>query len=699
MPTQPKHDSSQRQIVPDSVPLNALQAQRLASLTGIESEQLIKKSIADITEQFKWRIDPELLLFKRICGRVVKKDPSSGIDYPVPFATVHIEDTDCSFLGFFPVEQPWSWLFPIFCHREELATVKTDACGHFCVWIPRFEIDWILRWRRERICFPELLAKPSIRDILGYLQQDPNRVHPHGPDPDPTPFITPSVLQRTESLLGRTISQQLSTASHATALTGKTNAFQSLLDQPAHVGIQPPISPKLRQLFLEYTSSDKSTLAERLGAHPERVGNLNTERFVGPFLRWKCHYEWRSELVPILDVPDITFRVTQDVNGDGIEETIYSESYFDVRWNAGTIPDVTLHANALAVASPSCVPLPDPQCDALGNGVGIASAGFLPLTPIAPLSPTNPPSVGQYIDPNTGYGIRPNRPHLDALIRTSTLADQSATAPFEGTLLLRGCNQSQQAKFYRIHYSLNGSPAVPFLNLSWPIFRPLGSIPTWVTPDANGWYHVLPDPANWMIPYLLLAWPTGAAGIYDVFVELGDSGKNHLLQSAPVRFRVDNSSPTGLFTSLSWRPAQAGVASPSDPSWIPLPLNCPVVKRPIGQDIEFCVSYQASASHLLYSALGANGCGSASAVLSRKTDLDSIAHWHTWQGDNTVIRSAIFQLNYAADNQGAYSFSLNAWSRAFNPTDAAGYTADWNHYDVAPIGGQVAALQIAVVNQ
>jgi hypothetical protein len=129
-----------------------------------------------------------------------------------------------------------------------------------------------------------------------------------------------------------------------------------------------------------------------------------------------------------------------------------------------------------------------------------------------------------------------------------------------------------------------------------------------------------------------------------------------------------------------------------------LPLNCPVVKRAVGQDIEFCVSYQASATHLLYASLGAGGCGSASAVLTRKTALDTVAHWHTWQGDNTVMRSAIFQLNYAADNQGAYSFSVNAWSRAFNPSDPAGYVADWNNYDIAPLGGNLANLQIAVVN-
>ncbi len=102
-------------------------------------------TVAEITDKFKWKIDPELLFFRKICGRVVKKDPVTGVEYPVPFATVHVQDTDCSLLWYSPSPWPWGWFFPLFCHREELATVKTDACGNFCVWIPRFEIDWILR--------------------------------------------------------------------------------------------------------------------------------------------------------------------------------------------------------------------------------------------------------------------------------------------------------------------------------------------------------------------------------------------------------------------------------------------------------------------------------------------------------------------------------------------------------------------------
>ena len=121
------------------------------------------------------------------------------MDYPVPYATVHVEDTDCSFLGLFPVENPFAWFFPITCRREEIGTVRTDACGRFCIWIPRFEIDWILRFRRERICFPDIFVKPNLRDILPLLEAQP--VRPHINDPDPPPQLTrrgPESLRQAE---------------------------------------------------------------------------------------------------------------------------------------------------------------------------------------------------------------------------------------------------------------------------------------------------------------------------------------------------------------------------------------------------------------------------------------------------------------------------------------------------------------------
>jgi hypothetical protein len=137
---------------PDKIKLGPAQASRLSKLTGLAAQELQGKTIAYLSDSLKWKIPPDLFLFRQVCGKVVKTDPATGIDYPVPYATVHIMDTDCSFLGLFPAGSPWAWLFPLFCHNEEIGHVKTDACGNFCAWIPAFDIDWIRRWRLERHC-------------------------------------------------------------------------------------------------------------------------------------------------------------------------------------------------------------------------------------------------------------------------------------------------------------------------------------------------------------------------------------------------------------------------------------------------------------------------------------------------------------------------------------------------------------------
>lgn len=699
MNAQKKKETQANAATPDEIQLNTLQAARLAKLSGVSVKELEGRTIADLSERLKWKIDPSLFFFRRICGKVVKTDPVTGVDHPVPFATVHVMDTDCSFLGFFPVESPWAWFFPIFCHQEEIGTTTTDACGNFCVWVPRFEIDRILQWRFEWRCYPELFLKPSIRDILKYLEIIEREPHipPHGPGPDPAPILTkdPAAIQRLGELIGAERARMLSGIARSADFTGNISALQEVLDQPAFPEkIPPPIPKQLHILQEQHKKEGSKAIQAHFGEVSERQYSLNLRNYIGPFPRWFCRWELVSEIVPILDVPDITFTVTQDVDGDGTQETIYSEGFFDVRWNAGIIPNVTLHATQNAVSTFACDPMTGVDCTELGAGVGIASVGLLPLSGPAMGTP--------YYDPTTGYGRRPNPPHTDGAIRASTLLDRPATAPFARTLLLRGCNQVPNAQFYRMWYKFNGGADTPFLNQSWPIFRPLGSTPTWVVPDVNGWYPVLPDPANWLIPDLLFAWRSYlfSSGDYEVWVEMGDAGKNHLTNSAAVKLKVDNSSPQGEFLSLAWRVAQNNTLPCTDPSWTPLSLACPVVRRP-AQDIEFCVTWQASASHLRDAELSARGCGAASSVLTRTTGIDTVQHWHTGELDNnTGIRSAIYRLNYAsgpADNQGAYTFSLAAYSRAFDPSDSTGYVADWL-YDIFWYGGQVAYLPVAVVN-
>ncbi len=675
--------------LPDKIKLGPMQAQRLAQMANLPAKELQGKTIADLAENLKWKIPPNLILFRQVCGKVVKTDPATGVDYPVPYATVHIMDTDCSFLGLFPVESPWAWLFPVFCHKEEIGQVKTDACGNFCAWIPAFDIDWILRWRLERHCIPELLVKPNIRDILEHLELIPQPVPGPGPGPDPAPFLArdPLGMRRVEALAGRTTALRVQALAASSTLALRDMGLSGLLDQPAFQSpLPPPVPQSLNELYQQYSKEGTKALARHLGGPAAREYSLDLHRFVGPFPRWKCHWDIHGEWTPILDVPDITFTVTQDVDGDGAEETIYGEGFFDVRWNAGAIPPVTLHASEIAVASPLCGTVPDITCQETGAGAGIKGVSLMQLG-------------AAYVDGTTGYAVRPNRPHADGLLHVPSfsLADPPATAPFVGTLLLRGCNKMPGAAFYRVLYKKDGGTEVPFVNLSWPIFPPLSSTPTWVSPvDGNGWYPVLANPANWLIPYLLLAWPSYRyqPGVYELRVELANAAKNHLAYSAAVRLNVDNSGPSALISSLAWRVEGAG-------AWTPLPLQCPVVRRPPGANIEFQVTWQASAAHLLYAQLVAGGCGSASAVLTLTSGAASAEHWYTAELDNTVNKTSTYRLNFPAggqpDNQGGYAFHVNGYTRGIDPSHATGYTLDWQ-YNVLWVGGTLSTIQVAVVN-
>src|SRR3569833_3753032 len=154
---------------PEQKKITALQARRLSALTGLKLADFANHTVAQLAERLKWQIDPALFLFRRICGKVVKKDPITGELYPVPFATVYVEDTDCSLISYFPKGWPWAWHYPYFCTREIIGTAKTDACGNFCVWVPRFDIDWGLRWRHARFCFPSIFRRPEIGDLIPKL--------------------------------------------------------------------------------------------------------------------------------------------------------------------------------------------------------------------------------------------------------------------------------------------------------------------------------------------------------------------------------------------------------------------------------------------------------------------------------------------------------------------------------------------------
>ncbi len=676
-------------ITPDRRPLTKIQANRLAKLTNLKASDLAGGTIADISEKFKWRINPELFFFREICGRVVKRDPATGELRPVPFATVHVLDADCSFLWFFPIESPWCWAFPIICRYEEIATVTTDECGRFCVLVPRWDIDWILRWRFERRCIWDTFLKPTIRDLLEELrppvEERPIRPRPW-PEPDPPiPFLNKTggmFMRRAEELVGPEIARKLAAVETATSFGVSNKRHAQMLDAPAFAK---PLPPPLPADGLRLSKGDRpKELAKQLKVN---LNSLDPRRFIGPFRR--CWTEIFPEWSLVVDVPDITFRVTQDVNGDGIEETIYDEGYFDIRWNSGPIPDVTLEASQIAVAGLSCDVPPIPCTDT----PEIVMAGFMPLQNL-PL-PADP-----YHDAGSGYGRRTNRPRPSGIEAGPT--PDLAESPFCDDLHLRGCNRIGGALYYRLRYSYEGGPVVPFTTLTWTQFRFDGVLHVLnVGSDTDGWYDIL-DPADgWMDPNLLLNFRTGQFqnGLYMVDMQLGDAAKNPISfggsdATTPIGIMLDNDSPNVDFT-IKWRRA-------GEILWQDLEQICPVVTRAIGQTLEFRLTFTASATHMRSVSLRGDGCGGQAPIMTSDLpanwqgvrghtliplpdpiippDYNGMQHWHINPSDNSVSLTAYFELTGLAP-QGVYSFSAAAEGRTFNTAGGdSGDDSDW-YYD------------------
>ena len=150
---------------PNKLPLTARRAKRLTTIAGLRVTEHVDKPVVALGDVLGPRIDPRLLFFRKLCGQVVKID-AAGDEYPVPFATVTVYDTDLRLLAWSPPGWPYSWFFPFGWSREQLASVTTDECGRFCVWVPQFDVDYYLRWRLERRCYLEWLRRPTLGDLL-----------------------------------------------------------------------------------------------------------------------------------------------------------------------------------------------------------------------------------------------------------------------------------------------------------------------------------------------------------------------------------------------------------------------------------------------------------------------------------------------------------------------------------------------------
>ncbi len=662
---------------PDQLPLTASQAQRLSGLTGIDEAKFAGLSVAEISSKFRWQINPELFLFVRVCGQVVKLNPATGQQDPVPYATVYAEDTVCSLLGLFPERVPWVWFFPFRCETWVIAETTTDACGNFCVWIPRFEIEWILRYRLERICFLELFTKPTVGSVLQYLQGN-------SAASASLKAGTP-LYQQAEQLLGTNVARQLASQSSRSNSFGAANTGQqALLARPAFSQQLPPALPKAFRKSTRHANPQQhratvqSTLANNLGLEAASLQDLDLGRYYGPFIR--CFDILVPEWVPIFDVPDISFKVTQDVDGTGTQQVIYSGGLFDIPWNTSSVSGVTLQASQIAFSTSNCN-VPDVPC---GNVPSLEFVGLMPL--VNPPAPTAP-----YVDPVAGFATRPNPPHPDGQIGGAALPP--STAPYVGTLQLYGCNQVDDAVYYRLRYtytapgSTTASALTAFTGLTWPVYREVGgSLETlWPVSDANGWYPVLATADGWFPPNLMLEWDTTdfANGLYTVQLEVGDGSMNILATSATVGFVVDNSPPLTTYSAI-WSLS----ADMSNPQNVPT-TDCVVIDRGVDPvDIYIQVTCSVTANHLRSSQLIAGGCAGGANLVSAVSSVSqpsaalTVQHWYEDASDNSfaVVATYVIPSTYP---QGSYSFAMYSDSRGFNPAGSdAGPIDDWNYNPV-----------------
>jgi hypothetical protein len=152
---------SDTDLTPERRELNSLQRARLGALAGIAPSALDRLTVEEVRGRFGWQIDPRLLLFRRLSGRVLTIDPAIGKPVPSAGATVSVDSTLCDLLHVTNEVQGGGWLVVGNVRREPIAEVLTGADGNFGLWIPRFDIESILRWRS---------AHPAVAELLGDLR-------------------------------------------------------------------------------------------------------------------------------------------------------------------------------------------------------------------------------------------------------------------------------------------------------------------------------------------------------------------------------------------------------------------------------------------------------------------------------------------------------------------------------------------------
>jgi hypothetical protein len=664
---------------------NSLQLARLADLAGVPVAEVEGKSIARLKTELV--IDPVLFQFERVCGQVVKVDPVTGLKYPVIGATVTVNDLECDWLWFFPPGWPWSWGFrwPR-CVSVPIGSVRTGPCGEFCILIPRWDIEWIRRWILERWCFPEILKRPTVADLL--VPRLPGVPAPNPPDPAALARVL-GARADLAAAVGPAAVQAIREAGRTRAVGALTTGLSDVLAGRAFARPVPaPVPAELRALSAAHASR---ALSERLGLRAAQ-DELDLSAPFGPFLR--CVDVEVPAWVPFRSVPDINFVVTQETGGT--EQVIY-DGAFDAAWDTFPVPlNVELDVAQSAVASPVA------GCGTQGiecaDEPAIVSIGLLDVAP-----------GDGYLDPGgSGFAILMNKP--------DAMPDTPSTAPFEsavsGYLPLYGCVAG--AEFYRVTAAFADSdglttpwtsgpmtplpasafgPATPVIAPQpWQVAPLAGPPSPPIVPDADGWY-----PATYLADYpqnLLVNWDP-SDGVYQLTVETGAGAPGSVTPTGssgpPVTVVVDNSPPSVTFQPVSWN--YAGSSGPA--TVFSADDGCFIIER-ASQDIEVQLAYTVTARHLYSVSLRPDGCAAGDVTVTDSGGLTAstvpgeqnyLSYVYDGPFDNSLPDTALtgtVTYTIAGDTpDGCYSWTLFAYSRAFSPNASQGLSdvngSAWNY--------------------
>lgn len=603
-------------------------------------------------------------LKRRVCGRVIKRDPVTDEVCFVPGATVRVLDVDIHLLWWYPyLGHPWCWLFPWAIRREEIATTTTDECGRFCIDIPYLDIDAILRWRLRFHCLPEILRWPRVIDAIDLGVKPDLRVYPElerlpelEPKPRPEPWPDPGPL--IPKLPIREFVKERGAGVESEDSTGTVFQTSRIAERVSKIYTEPRFEPVRQELFakralFEPVKPDELSVLEQ-PAFPKSIAPpalpedetllkilpdktmLPRVRRARPIVRLlRCWAELVPEWRLFLDVPDIVFKVEQDIDGDGALETIYDQGYFDVNWN---LSEPTMNVTIEAWPNAICVPC----------GAAVPSA----CTPTGIVGISDMPGDLAYLNAQ-GYAVRVNRPKLNG-------ARLNGETPFCKTVRLVGCHDYGGAAYYKVFYSYEGGSETHF-NESWYVYNLSAGTSHHVVPDAQGFYPVLTPPNDFFPYYTLINWRTYnyPNGRYTVRLALYDAAHNPIGPSLPsINVVVDNSKPSRLdFLRLRYKVGTG--------AWQTVSLHCPIIYRSPGADIELEITYNVAATHLRDFYISFVGCGGY---------LGSETYWHKNVNDNN--KTCVWTVTIpGTTDEGGYRFYLEGRSRAFN--GVGGLATDW----------------------